>query len=108
MDNSHYREMTTRPVPGLILSLAAPTILSMLVTSFYNLGDTFFVSRISTQATAAVGVSFLTLTVVLLVVYLAADTGFLEFGCSMIAAFLLLWAVEAIRAWRAANGRPRV
>ena len=51
MDNSRYIEMTTRPVPGLILSLAAPTILSMLVTSFYNLGDTFFVSRISTQAT---------------------------------------------------------
>ena len=40
MDNSRYIEMTTRPVPGLILSLAAPTILSMLVTSFYNLGDT--------------------------------------------------------------------
>ena len=64
MDNSHYREMTTRPVPGLILSLAAPTILSMLVTSFYNLGDTFFVSRISTQATAAVGVSFAVMAVV--------------------------------------------
>ena len=64
MDNSHYREMTTRPVPGLILSLAGPTILSMLVTSFYNLGDTFFVSRISTQATAAVGVSFAVMAVV--------------------------------------------
>lgn len=61
-----------------------------------------------TAGLAAVGASFLTLTVVLLVVHLAADTGFLEFGCSMIAAFLLLWAVEAIRAWRAANGRPRV
>lgn len=59
MDSSaHYREMTTRPVPSLILSLAGPTILSMLVTSFYNLGDTFFVSKISTQATAAVGISF--------------------------------------------------
>ena len=63
MDNSRYIEMTTRPVPGLILSLAAPTILSMLVTSFYNLGDTFFVSRISTQATAAVGVSFAVMAV---------------------------------------------
>lgn len=63
MENSRYIEMTTRPVPGLILSLAAPTILSMLVTSFYNLGDTFFVSRISTQATAAVGVSFAVMAV---------------------------------------------
>lgn len=53
---------------------------------------------------AAVGVSFVTLTVVLLVVYTATDTGFLEFGSSMVASFLLVWAVEAVRGWRAANG----
>lgn len=55
---------------------------------------------------AAVIVSFLTLTVVLLVVYTATNTGFLEFGCALVASFLLFWGVEAIRAWRAANGRP--
>lgn len=54
---------------------------------------------------AAVAVSFLTLTVVLLVVYTATNAGFLEFGCALVAAFLLFWGVEAIRAWRAANGR---
>ena len=54
---------------------------------------------------AAVTVSFLTLTVVLLVVYTATNAGFLEFGCALVAAFLLFWGVEAIRAWRAANGR---
>ena len=54
---------------------------------------------------AAVIVSFLTLTVVLLVVYTATNTGFLEFGCALVASFLLFWGVEAIRAWRAANGR---
>ena len=54
------------------------------------------------------GVTFLTLTVVLLVVYTATNTGFLEFGCALVAAFLLFWGVEAIRAWRAANGRPRL
>ena len=54
---------------------------------------------------AAVIVSFLTLTVVLLVVYTATNTGFLEFGCALVAAFLLFWGIEAIRAWRAANGR---
>ena len=53
---------------------------------------------------AAVGVSFVTLTVVLLVVYTATDTGFLEFGSSMVASFLLFWGVEAVRGWRAANG----
>ena len=54
---------------------------------------------------AAVIMSFLTLTVGLLVVYTATSTGFLEFGCALVAAFLLFWGVEAIRAWRAANGR---
>ena len=54
---------------------------------------------------AAMGVTFLTLTVVLLVVYTATNTGFLEFGCALVAAFLLFWGIEAIRAWRVANGR---
>lgn len=57
---------------------------------------------------AAVGASFLTLTVVLLVVYTATKAGFFEFGCALVAAFLLFWGIEAARAWRAANGRPRL
>ena len=50
------RRMTETPIPQLILSLAAPTILSMLITSIYNLADTFFVGQISTSASGAVGV----------------------------------------------------
>ena len=50
------RRMTEIPIPKLILSLAAPTILSMLITSIYNLADTFFVGQISTSASGAVGV----------------------------------------------------
>ena len=38
--------------------MAVPTIISMLITSFYNMADTFFVGRINTSATAAVGVIF--------------------------------------------------
>lgn len=53
-----FLHMTETPIPKLISELAAPTILSMLVTSFYNMADTFFVGRINTQATAAVGVVF--------------------------------------------------
>ncbi len=53
---SQYKKMTETPVPKLILSLAAPTILSMLITSIYNLADTFFVGQISTSASGAVGV----------------------------------------------------
>lgn len=53
-----YIYMTTTPVPRLIGELAVPTIISMLVTSFYNMADTFFVGKINTQSTAAVGVVF--------------------------------------------------
>ena len=51
-----FRKMMETPIPKLILSLAAPTILSMLITSIYNLADTFFVGQISTSASGAVGI----------------------------------------------------
>lgn len=50
--------MLSEPVPHLVCQMAVPTIISMLVTSFYNMADTFFVGKINTQATAAVGVVF--------------------------------------------------
>ena len=53
-----HRQLTETPVPRLIITLAIPTIISMLVTGLYNIADTFFVGRISTQATAAVGIVF--------------------------------------------------
>ena len=53
-----YIKMTETPISRLIPSLAIPTIISMLVTSIYNMADTFFVSQISTSASAAVGVSY--------------------------------------------------
>ena len=49
--------MTTQPVEKLICRLAIPTIISMLVTSFYNLADTFFVRHLEQDSmVAAVGV----------------------------------------------------
>lgn len=53
-----YIRMTTEPIPKLVGSLAVPTIISMLVTSFYNMVDTYFVGKINTSATGAVGVVF--------------------------------------------------
>lgn len=53
-----FREMTETPVEPLVCKMAVPTIISMLVTSFYNMADTFFVGRIGTSATGAVGVIF--------------------------------------------------
>ena len=51
-------KMLETPVDRLILSLAAPTIVSMLVTSIYNMADTYFVSQLNTSASGAVGVVF--------------------------------------------------
>ena len=53
-----YRQMIETPVNRLIPRLAVPTIISMLVTSIYNMADTFFVSQLSTSASGAVGVMF--------------------------------------------------
>lgn len=53
-----FLKMTQTPIPSLICQLAVPTIISMLVTSFYNMADTFFVGKINTSATAAVGIVF--------------------------------------------------
>lgn len=53
-----YQQMIETPVEKLIPRLAIPTIISMLVTSIYNMADTFFVSQIGTSASGAVGVMF--------------------------------------------------
>lgn len=59
------REMLERPVGPLILSLAAPSIFANVITTIYNLADAFFVGQMGiTSASAAVGVSFLTSTVI--------------------------------------------
>ncbi|SDB17475.1 MATE family efflux transporter [Butyrivibrio sp. INlla16] len=64
MQQNRYEMMTTTPVPKLILKMAVPTIISMLVTGIYNTADTFFVGKISTQATAAVGIVFTVMALV--------------------------------------------
>ncbi|MBQ8091520.1 MAG: MATE family efflux transporter [Pyramidobacter sp.] len=53
-----YIKMTQTPLRPLIVRLAVPTICSMLITTFYNMADTFFVARIGTSAAGAVGVVF--------------------------------------------------
>ena len=53
-----FTYMTTEKVPKLIMELSVPTIISMLVTSFYNMADTYFVGKLDTQSTAAVGITF--------------------------------------------------
>ncbi len=54
---SKLAHMLTTPIPALVLSLSIPTIISMLITAFYNMVDTYFVGLINNpSATGAVGV----------------------------------------------------
>ena len=54
-----YQLMTETPVSRLIPRMALPCVVSMLVTAFYNMADTFFVGMLkSNAATGAVGVVF--------------------------------------------------
>ena len=53
-----YKLMTETPIKPLVCKLAVPTNISMLFTAFYNMADTFFVGRIGTSASAAVGIVF--------------------------------------------------
>ena len=55
-EQAQFFKMTKTPIPKLIISLGIPTMLNMMVTSLYNLADTYFVSGISEQATGAVTV----------------------------------------------------
>lgn len=55
---AQYRKMVQTPVDRLIITLAVPTIISMMVTNIYNTADTYFVSRLGTSASGAVGIVF--------------------------------------------------
>ncbi|MBE5775681.1 MAG: MATE family efflux transporter [Clostridiales bacterium] len=59
-----FIRMTETPIPKLVSTMAVPTIISMLVTSFYNMADTFFVGKIGTSASAAVGVVYSLMAVI--------------------------------------------
>lgn len=54
--DEQYIKMTQTPVQRLILTLAVPTIISMLITSIYNMADTYFVSKLGTSAAGAIGI----------------------------------------------------
>ena len=62
--DENYVFLTSAPIPKVIGTMAVPTIISMLVTSLYNMADTYFVGKINTQATAAVGIVFSVMFVV--------------------------------------------
>ena len=54
----HYRKMTETPVARLIVRLGVPTTISMLITSIYNMADTYFVGTLGESPQAATGILF--------------------------------------------------
>ena len=56
--DKHYQKMTQTPVAKLIVQLGVPTTISMLITSIYNMADTYFVGTLGESAQAATGVLF--------------------------------------------------
>ena len=60
MNHAEKRQyMTHTPLPKLVGQLATPAVISMLISSLYNMADTYFVGQIgSASATGAVGVIF--------------------------------------------------
>lgn len=53
-----FELLTTANVKKTICKMAVPTIISMLITSLYNLADSYFVSSLGFEAIGAVGVIF--------------------------------------------------
>lgn len=49
--------MLNEPIHRIIPKMAVPTIVAFLITSIYSLADTYFVSQLGTNATAAVSVN---------------------------------------------------
>jgi len=61
---TRYEKMTETPIGRLTISLAVPTIISMLVSAIYNMADTYFVTKIGTSASGAVGIVFSIMTMI--------------------------------------------
>lgn len=53
-----YEKMTQTPIGKLIASLAAPTVVSMMISMIYNATDTYFVSRLGVSQSGATGIVF--------------------------------------------------
>ncbi len=55
---AYYKKMTTTPVARLVITLGIPTTVSMLVTSIYNMVDTYFVGTLGESQQGATGILF--------------------------------------------------
>lgn len=54
----YYNKMTETPVAKLVVRLGIPTTVAMLITSIYNMADTYFVGTLGGSAQGAIGILF--------------------------------------------------
>ncbi len=79
---AEYRRMTESSVTRLVLSLSLPAILSQMITSIYNMADTFFVTGLGDSAVGAVSVVYALQSIIQAVGYgLAMGAGSLVSRC---------------------------
>lgn len=77
-DSAKYDKLTQTPINVLIPKLAIPSIITMLITSIYNMADTYFVSQLSQSASGAVGIIYSLMTII-------QTIGFaVSIGCSIV------------------------
>ena len=59
LDKQEYRKnmMLVDSIPKIIIKMSIPTIIAFIINSVYSLADTYFVSALGTDATAAVSVN---------------------------------------------------
>ncbi len=55
---AEYRRMTEESVTKLVMALSFPTVMSQMITSIYNMADTFFVTRLGDSAVGAVSIVY--------------------------------------------------
>ena len=65
----HYIKMTQTPISKLVISLGIPTTISMLITSIYNMADSYFVSNIKSDgsgvsAGGAISIVFVLMSII--------------------------------------------
>jgi len=58
------QEMLEKPMARLLFEKSYPTVIIQLITIIYNTADTYFVSKINTQSSAAVGVVFSLMSII--------------------------------------------
>lgn len=58
VEDKQYQKMKSANIPGLIISLGIPTIITALISNIYNMVDTYYVGTLGTSQQGAIGIVF--------------------------------------------------